>query len=136
MSDISKLTYINEHEKKIAGTIEVPLKVHNYHLDCILAGAFEGGSNYWADKVHVVNGDYKGAEFASEVISKGGELLIYEEGTTKPYKLTKKKMLEGCRMYVTGDKRTKGRVFDIDTWDAIDHDMILQYSLFGEVIYG
>ena len=136
MSDISKLTYINDHEKSIAGTIEVPLKVYNYHLDCILSGAFEGGSNYWADRVEVVEDDYHGAKYASEVISHGGRLLIHTQDDDVPRLLTKEKMLKGCKLYVAGDKDTKGRTFDIDRWDAIDHDMILQYSLFGEVIYG
>lgn len=136
MSDITKLTYLNDREKSIAGTIEVPLKVYNYHLDCILSGAFEGGSNYWADRVEVVEDDYHGAEYASEVISHGGRLLIHKQDDDVPILLTKEKMLKGCKLYVAGDKDTKGRTFDIDRWDAIDHDMILQYSLFGEVIYG
>lgn len=136
MSDVSKLNYISEHEKSVAGTVKVPLKVHNYHLDCILSGAFEGGSNYWANRVEVVDDDYKGAEFASEVISRDGELRIYTDDQPTPIKLTKKKMLEGCRRYVAGDENTNGRTFDLDSWDAIDHDMILQYSLFGEVVYG
>tara|TARA_B100000131_G_scaffold320406_1_gene368464 strand:- start:242 stop:655 length:414 start_codon:yes stop_codon:yes gene_type:complete len=137
MSDITKLTYLNDREKSIAGTIEVPLKVYNYHLDCILSGAFEGGSNYWADLVEVVDNDYKGAEFASEVISRGGELLIYtQDSSGGGIKLTKEKMLKGCKLYVSGTETTKGRNFDIDAWDAIDHDMILQYALFEEVVYG
>jgi len=136
MSDVSKMSHVNDREKEVAGTVEVPLKVYNYHLDCILAGAFEGGSNYWADRVEVVDQDYKGAEFASEVISHDGELLIYTQDDEKPIRLTKEKMLKGCRLYVEGDKHTKGRSFNIDAWDAIDHDMILQYSLFDQVIYG
>tara|TARA_Y100001937_G_scaffold108845_1_gene152897 strand:+ start:9337 stop:9744 length:408 start_codon:yes stop_codon:yes gene_type:complete len=133
---IEGLTYLNDREKETAGTIEVPLKVSNYHLDCILSGAFEGGSNYWADRVEVVGNDYHGAEYASEVISHGGTLLIHTQDDDTPILLTKEKMLKGCKLYVSGDKHTKGRSFDIDRWDAIDHDMILQYSLFGSVIYG
>ena len=136
MSNVASFTHINDRERTVAGTVEVPLKVYNYHIDCILSGAFEGGSNYWADRVEVVDKDYKGAEFASEVISHGGELLIYTQDDDKPIKLTKEKMLEACRQYVAGDDVTKGRSFDIDAWDAIDHDMILQYALFNKVIYG
>ena len=136
MSDVTKMSHVNDREKEVAGTVEVPLKVHNYHLDCILSGAFEGGSNYWADKVEVVDKDYKGAEYASEVISHDGELLIYTQDDAKPIRLTKEKMLKGCKLYVSGTKNTKGRSFDLDAWDAWDHDMILQYALFDEVIYG
>ena len=136
MTSIESLTYLSDHEKGVAGKVEVPLKVHNYHLDCILSGAFEGGSNYWAERIEVVGGDYHGAEFASEVISRGGTLLVYTQDSETPILLTKDKMLEGCRMYVSGNKNTKGRTFDLMAWDAVDHDMILQYSLFKDVIYG
>jgi hypothetical protein len=131
----------NKREKEIVGVIKAPIKVNKYEMDCILSGAFEGGSNYWANRVRVINKDYKGAEFASEVISNGGKLDIYVDeygdgSQDKRYRLTQKKLLKGCQLYVTGTKSTKPRAFDIDRWDSDDHDMILQYSLFGDVIYG
>ena len=126
----------NKREKEIVGTIEAPLKVSKWHMDCILSGAFEGGSNYWCDRIEVVDGDYKGADFASDAISNGAEIDVWTIDDDEKFRLTQKKLLKGCQLYVTGDKNTKPRAFDIDRWDAIDHDMIFQYAIFGEVVYG
>tara|TARA_R100001082_G_scaffold95578_1_gene62820 strand:+ start:150 stop:521 length:372 start_codon:yes stop_codon:yes gene_type:complete len=120
--------------EKTLGTIQEPINVTDEHIDSILCGSFEGSCNYWIDKIGVVNNDFKGAEFASEVVAKGGSLFIYENG--EKHLLTLEKMIKGCQLYVNGNKNTKGRKFDIYKWDAIDHDMILQYAIFGEVIYG
>jgi len=125
---------------KNSNWIEVLLEVTDYDLDCILSGAFEGGSNYWCDSIKVVNDDYKGAEFASEAISKGAEIDLFlgdDWGDPKDkYRLTKEKLLEGCKHYIAGTKNTKRRVWNPDRMDAIDYDMILQLAIFGEVVYG
>ena len=133
----------NLNDSTIAGEITVPVSVTNWNLDCILSGCFEGGSNYWAEGIKVIDEDYKGAEFGSEVISHDGELDIFvnEYGSGDPkdetaYRLTKDKLLNGCEMYVAGDSSTKGRAWNPDGMDAIDYDMILQYALFKKVIYG
>tara|TARA_R110000824_G_C15188100_1_gene674450 strand:+ start:936 stop:1346 length:411 start_codon:yes stop_codon:yes gene_type:complete len=134
-------TVFLHEEVKGSNWIEVLLEVTDYDLDCILSGAFEGGSNYWCDNVQVVNNDYKGAEFASEAISKGAEIDIFlneinYDGTRDKYRLTKEKLLEGCKHYIAGTKDTKRRAWDPDAMDAWDYDMILQYAIFGEVVYG
>ena len=130
---------INEFSDALDGVssyINVKIKVDDYDLDCILSGAFEGGSNYWCNRIKVVNDDYKGAEFASDAVSKGAEIDVWEDNGNAPFRLTKAKLLKGCELYCSGDKHTKGRKWDPDGMDAIDHDMIFQYALFGEVIYG
>jgi len=122
-----------------SGYINIRVKVEDDDLDSILCGAFEGGSNYWCDRIQVVNDDYKGAEFASEAISKGAEIDVFvsnEYGGTKPYRLTKAKLLRGCELYCSGDKHTKGRAWDPCGMDAIDYDMIFQYAIFESVVYG
>ena len=108
--------------------IEVKIDVTDYQIDCVLSGAFEGGSNYWIDCVEVVDGNFKGAEFASDVISKGGELLIDSK------KLTKDMLVEGVKLYISNSKRYKN--WFTSNMDSDDSDIILQYALFGEVIYG
>ena len=107
-----------------------PIEVTDEHLDNILVGAFEGGSNYWADKVEVKDDDYKGAEFASGVISKGGELYIYSEGSK--YILTKDNLINGLQTYLNESKHKNWP----DGGDAQTDDLILQYALFEEVVYG
>ena len=108
--------------------ISVNIDVTDYQLDCVLSGCFEGGSNYWIDCVEVVDGNFKGTEFASDVISKGGELLIDSK------KLTKDMLVEGVRLFITDSKRFGNDWFD--KMDGSTNDMVLQYALFGEVLYG
>ena len=109
-----------------------PIEVTDDHLDSILVGAFEGGSNYWAEKVKVKDDDYKGAEFASGVISKGGELYIYADGDQSVYLLTKASLINGLQTYLNESKHKNWP----DGGDAQTSDLILQYALFDEVVYG
>ena len=118
---------------KTIGHVKTTYKVTAGDMDYVLVGAFEGGSNYWIEKVSVVDDDYKGGEYASDVIGLGGELLIHvSDGDT--IKLTQAKLLNGFQLYVDGGG--KNFPFDLTSPDAITYDMILQYALFGEVIYG
>ena len=108
-----------------------PIEVTDDHLDSILVGAFEGGSNYWAEKVEVRDDDYKGAEFASGVIGKGGELYITTELDGK-YLLTRNMLINGLQQYLDESKHKNWP----DGGDAYTDDCILQYALFGEIVYG
>ena len=123
-----------EHERTHAGTITVPITVSNYDLDCILCTCFEGGSNYWIEKVRALYNDYKGAEYTSGVISHGGKLRVSVDGGV--HLLTKPMLLKGCELYVKGQNDMKGRAWCPDDFDAEDTDIILQYALFGDVVYG
>lgn len=109
-----------------------------------MVSAFEGGINYWCRRV-VVQGDYLG-KYASEQISRGGKLAIwldepFEDDKTC-YVLDRDKFLAGFKLWIESDG---------DSYDAIDHsdgsvdcgqidavcaDEIIQYALFGEVVFG
>ena len=118
-----------KHERQEAGKILAPTSVSNYNLDCILDTCFEGGSNYWIDRIVVIDDDYKGAKYGSEVISRDGEIKVFvDEGN--PHHLTKTKLLKGCELYADG------RDWRPDDFDAYDTDIILQNALFGDVVYG
>ena len=108
-----------------------PYEVTDEHLDNILAGAFEGGSNYWAVKIEVAKDDYKGKKFASECVAAGGELYITTtEGDIN--RLTKLRLINGLQQYLNESKHKNWP----DGGDAQTDDLILQYALFGEVVYG
>ena len=113
-------------------------------IDDIMVAALEGGINYWCWRV-VVQGDYLG-EYASEQISRGGKLAVwidepFEDDKTC-YMLDRDKFLAGFKLWLE-----KGG----DSYDAIDYsdgsvdcgqidatcaDEIVQYALFGEVVFG
>lgn len=110
-------------------------------IDNIMATALEGGITYWADKAE----PRCGVEFylASDVVSKGGSIFIHDNEENATYELTKAKLIQGIRMYAEQPKNS-------DIFEIIDHelyiagdmideevsDIIIQYALFGEVIYG
>ena len=118
-----------EHDRQDAGTITVPTAVSNYNLDCILSYCFDGGSGYWIDRIEVVDDDYKGAKYGSEVISHDGEVKVFHDDRFGL--LTKPMLLKGCELYAI-----RRREWRPDDFDAEDTDIILQYALFGDVVYG
>ena len=115
------------------GQIRKVIGVSANDINDILVGAFEGGSNYWIDKVSVVDDDYKGGKYASDVIGLGGELLIHTTDGEKR-KLTQSMMFDGIQRYV--DNGGKHFPFTDGNPDAYTYDTILQNALFWEAVYG
>lgn len=66
-------------------------------IDDIMVSALEGGITYWVDKVEPRCGIE--FNFASDVISKGGSILIHDNEEDATYELTKVKLLQGIRAY-------------------------------------
>ena len=108
-----------------------PIEVTDEHLDSILVGCFEGGSNYWIQRVEVAKDDYKGKKYASECVAAGGELFITTTEGDK-HLLTKESLINGLQLYLDESKHKNWP----DGGDAQTDDLILQYALFGEVVYG
>ena len=141
--------------KKNTNTLTVSIEVTDEMLDDVMVTALEGGINYWAEKQTLKNNDYKGADYASHAISRGAEMRVHlredclfeesrqvksdphneayrnKKAYRKIYKLNKELLLQGCQKYVD-----RGKKFDTSYMDADDADLILQYSLFGDVIFG
>ena len=118
---------------KYIGAVKKVIRVSAEDIEDVLVGAFEGGSNYWLGKVKVKDNDYKGAKYASDVISLGGELILTTtEGES--HLLTQAKMIDGFQKYL--DNNGMDYPFDYGQPDAYTYDTILQYALFGELVYG
>ena len=127
--------------------VDMQIKVTGEDVDDIMATALEGGINYWCWKAEVVGG-YLG-KYASEQISRGGELKLYDSDEMKIYTLNRDKFLSGLKRYIAfGNTACLFRETDtigIYTGeislnacmlDASAADMIIQYALFGDVIFG
>ena len=123
------------------------VRVRNEDIDDIMVSALEGGINYWCKKAEV-KGDYLG-EYASDQISRGGELVLHDAEENKSYTLSKEKFIEGLKKYIAAGNtgcidREKNRIgvytgklnMDPCNIDAGAADCIIQYALFGDVIYG
>lgn len=123
---------------------EIEISLTEEDIDDIMASALEGGICYWADRA-VVAGEYLG-EFASDQISRGGMLKIhleepYDNDETEWYELTRDKFINGFKLWLESGGDAYGAVMcngTVDTCqiDGICADCIVQYALFGEVVFG
>ena len=127
-------------EKNKVFEIEVikKLKITQEEIDDIMVCALEGGINYLVNKAEVV-GEYLG-EFASDQISRGGTLRLYDYEAEAWYELTLEKFLKGIqKWYTDGYDRynvvQEDGTLDCCNIDAGAADSIVQYAIFGEIIY-
>jgi hypothetical protein len=113
----------------------------------LIIGALEGGINYWCGKVILVKDrfdkifkgvkpeDQEKVQYASDLIGLGGELILV--GIDEPeerWVLTKEEVLEGIKMYCEENDITEEEL--MDNYDADSCDQIIQYGLFGEIVFG
>lgn len=130
-------------EKKFEVHAEITARLTQQDVDDIMVSALEGGINYWCRRV-VVQGKYLG-EYASDQISRGGKLKIhvdepFDEANTEWYELDMEKFAQGFRLWLENGGDRYGAVSngEVDTCeiDGEMADLIIQYALFGEVVYG
>jgi hypothetical protein len=112
-------------------------------IDDILCAAFEGGINYWADATRILGDWPAGAHFASEAVSRGGNVAVCEaddfERTWHP--LDRERIERGIRLAAQRWKRGGTRQqLTVEQWyedhDAAEADVAVQLAIFGEVVYG
>lgn len=116
--------------------IEQDVKISPIDIDGIMVTALEGGITYWCNEARTV-GEFLGS-YASDQISRNGTLILHDSEDDKNYELTLAKFLEGLKLYIE-DGNTEalcdGRI-DPGNIDADGADSIIQYAIFGEVIFG
>lgn len=126
-------------EKKFEVHAETVFQLTQQDVDDIMVGALEGGINYWCREAEVV-GDYLG-EYASDQISRGGKLILHDAESSDEWELDLEKFLNGMKLWVQNGDDNYGAVQKdgaVDTCqiDAEMADLIVQYALFGEVVFG
>jgi hypothetical protein len=122
-------------------TMTTVITVSDQDVDDIMVTALEGGINYWCGKARVKARPVGNPAdmYASDIISKGGilELSDAEEPDTK-WELTKDKFFKGLSKYLSMEpgKVEENGTIDPANLDANDADLIIQYALFDEQVYG
>lgn len=122
-------------------TIEVKSNVTltQQDIDDIMVSALEGGINYWCGEAEVVE-EKRCADWGHEQIARDGVLNLHDAESDKTWELTREKFLTGFRLWLEngGDKyhAVSGGKVDCCEIDAECADSIVQYALFGEVVYG
>ena len=114
------------------------IKVNAEDIDDIMVCALEGGITFWCDEARVV-GEYLG-EYASDQISRGGQLLLHDMEEVETYLLNKEKFMKGLKIFLDNNegkicKLDSGYEVDPANIDANDADSIIQYAIFGELVY-
>ena len=124
------------NEKKYTVRAEVEVNLTQQDIDDIMVAALEGGICYWCRKAEVI-GEYLG-EYASDQISRGGSLILYDADSAQTWELTLEKFLNGVKLYFEQGchVQVEDNAIDAGDIDANDADCIVQFAVFGEVVFG
>ena len=111
--------------------IEKELKITTENIvDCVLS-CEAGGFDYWGELCSDEK-DYEAArQRLAEILESGGKLTVYDREDDKDHELTLEKLLNGWKKYAEDHNAD-----DFDEYDGISADCIMQYAIFGDVIYG
>lgn len=123
-------------KKAVAFTVTLLHDITVSDVDMILTTCFEGGSNYWINKVKLYFTPPP-ATCASKAVAHGGTIIIVSEhqdgdGLQEDH-LTLYKLKTGVGLYLAAHPEADPKTLAEDGDSA---DSVLQMALFGEVIYG
>lgn len=127
-----------EFGNKIVGYGENEEEITEENIDDIMVTALEGGINYWAG-IDISGEEWKSrgknvfiSSWATKILLEGGEICIYDiEEENQDEILTLKKLLEGIKL----NKKCRPLDSNLEEMDATTADCIIQYALFGNVVY-
>ena len=107
----------------------------------LLVTAFEGGINYWCDRIEITvmppktNSEDHDKFMASQVIAKDGIVELHGEDLEEITLLTRDKMLTGISKAM--DWGNFANIEELmNNHDAETADVIVQYAIFDEIIFG
>jgi hypothetical protein len=125
-------------ESKIL-TITIEKKFHvvlsEEDINDLLTTAFEGGINSWCGEVIINEVEKFPRMFASDVISHEGTLTLCDSETDDKWELTLDKFLKGVKWYCETYNIISTEDL-MDNHDATTADLIVQYALFDEIVFG
>ena len=124
------------NEKRFTVRPQIEVNLTQQDVDDIMVAALEGGIHYWCREAEVV-GEYLG-EYASDQISRGGSLILHDSESSDKWELTLEKFLNGVKLYFEDGchVQVEDNRIDAGDIDAGDADCIIQFALFGEVVFG
>lgn len=130
--------------------VDIPVELDDEFFDDIICIMLEGGSNYWIDTIDIDHPDGKRpsgtpvSTWAADAINKGGSITIYpieeEDGITT---IKRENLIFGVQQlieehpdWVAVTYENKKNRIDLGCMDADDADAIMQYAVFGELVFG
>lgn len=132
--------------KQFEVTAQIQVKLTTENIDDIMVAALEGGINYWCGEAEVVE-EKRVADWGHEQIARDGVLILHDAESDDKWELTLEKFLKGFKLWLENDggyavcaSVDNGSIDqnEIDTCniDGDAADMIVQYALFGELVFG
>tara|TARA_R100000152_G_scaffold10353_1_gene4281 strand:- start:6074 stop:6466 length:393 start_codon:yes stop_codon:yes gene_type:complete len=127
--------------------VNVTIELNVQDIMDLLCIGFEGGVNYWCESIQGIGGDtsklperrYE-VQHEYEWLAIGGRLEIGADGEI--HTLTPEMLEKGLQLWIDKnsvevyyDQRRKKSVVELGNIDAGDADNIIQYSLFGKLVY-
>ena len=120
----------------VEGSIKVRLTVQD--IDDIMVSALEGGITYWCNRAEVIE-EKRVADWGHEQIARDGMLKLHDYESDEIYDLTLEKFLNGFKLWLEDGGDIHGAVEDgkVDCCiiDGPAADSIIQYAIFGELVY-
>lgn len=121
----------------VRAEIAANLTIEN--IDDIMASALEGGINYWCSEAEVVE-EKRCADWGHEQIAREGALILHDAESDDKWELNLEKFLNGFKLWLEngGDQYSAVENGEVDCCkiDGGCADEIVQYAIFGEVVYG
>lgn len=129
----------------IIGYIDARMGITVQEMDDILVTAFEGGITYWCSEAYPYGYDLskewpEGVEYVSQCLSRGHDIALVDaeeddkNDVSVVYILTLSAMIRGIQMFC--DVHGKNYNIVCEDYDASDADCMVQYALFGKLVYG
>ena len=121
----------NKYEVKA----EINVILTKEDIDDIMCSALEGGICYWASKAKVVE-EKRCGDWGHEQIARGGALILHDAESSDKWELNLEKFLNGVKLWLQYGALQCDGTLDTGEIDADMADMIIQYAIFGEVVFG
>ncbi len=125
--------------KKIVGQVAVKVSLTEDDIANIMINGMEGGINYWAglnnrgEKWEGKPKNYALSEWATKLLLEGESVEFYDlEEPEEMMSLTLDKLIEGYAQ----NYKERPHDNDLENGDAITYDCIIQYALFGKLVFG
>ena len=132
-------------KSKVIGHIDTRVEITVQDIDDIMCAALEGGITYWCCEAYPYGyRDGKewpeGVEYTSQCLSRGYDIALVdaeeddENDVPVEYILTLSAMIRGIQMFC--DIHHKHYNIIREDYDSLDADCMVQYALFGKLVYG
>jgi hypothetical protein len=131
--------------------IQTVLELDDEFFEDIITCMFEGGSNYWIKYITINHPDGKkpsetpNSTWSADALNKGGTVIVFAHDAELGSVLTRAKLVSGIkgwmithkgRASIINSSKSGELTLDAGDIDAAEADAILQYALFGKLIYG